>query len=102
MVSMAARAARAGERIAAERGGVGAGDQLLGELRLGQQSADGHAARQGLGQRDGVGHDVPSAGSANHVPVRPMPVCTSSKISISLMLVGQVPQSFEIARRAAD
>ena len=44
----------AGERVAAERRRVGAGPQLVGHLRPGDQPAHGDAAGQRLGQR----HDV--------------------------------------------
>ena len=76
----------AGDRVAAEGRRVRAGDELLGELRLGQQAAAGDAAGQRLGQRDRVGLRRRSAERRTTCPVRPMPVCTSSKISISLCL----------------
>jgi hypothetical protein len=49
----------AGDRVAAERGGVGARLELFGNLRLRQQPAQRHAAGDGLGQCDDVRLHVP-------------------------------------------
>ena len=72
---------RGGHRVAAEGGPVLAGGQQRGRFRAeGHEGADREAAAQALGEGHGVGHD-PGVLAGSHLPVRPMPVWTSSRIS---------------------
>ena len=88
---------RGRHRVPAERGPVLAGgQQRRRRLAEGDQCADREAAAQALGQRDGVRQVVlgtirgGSATPANHLPVRPMPVWTSSRISSAPAARGQL------------
>lgn len=71
--------------VAAERRAVlAAAEQRRGALAVRDHRAHGEPAAEALGERDDVGHDAaPTSGCwyANHEPVRPTPVCTSSSTS---------------------
>jgi hypothetical protein len=69
-----------GQRIAAEGGAVVARAQHLRRPGPQTMAPIGHARAQALGQRHHVGR-MPAHWCANHLPVRPMPHCTSSSIS---------------------
>ena len=97
---MVARAARQAMRVAAERGGVGAGLELLGDFRLGDQPAQRDAAGQRLRQRDDVRLDVPVLVG--------VPLAGAAHAGLHLVedqqhavLVAEFAQPFEVARPAA-
>ena len=82
----------AGDRVAAERRAVLARARTAGRAApKPTQAPMRQPAAEALGERDDVGQDA-VAPVANHSPVRPMPVCTSSRTS-------SAPVASQISRR---
>ena len=70
------------------------GGEQPGRRAEADAGADRQAAAQPLGQRQDVRHARPAAMLANHWPVRPMPLCTSS-------ITSSAPARSQISRAAA-
>ena len=104
MVSMTALGRRAGKWIAAERRGVRHRATLyegeaLGRLLRRSHGADRYFRRQEPWPASSRRASPRRADVPNHRPVRPIPVCTSSKIRIVPVSVAQLPQTGQIAGR---
>ena len=69
------------QRVAAEGGAVVARAEHVRRALAHHQGADRHARAQALGQAASRRAGCRPTGSANHLPVRAMPHCTSSSIS---------------------
>ena len=68
------------DRVAAEGRGVVAGLEAGRRVVGDEQRADRQAVRESLGERDARAGLTPSRCQAKNAPLRPTPVCTSSKI----------------------